>query len=482
MENRALPVFGKWQAVEVLVGGAQGFAYRAVPTSGRGEQVFIKWFVGDLPEERFTREVEALMKIERGVGLPRIRNQGMRDGHPWIAIRFEEGVNLSVFTSQNPQLSAARWLHIALYLTGALRNVHAVGVVHRDIKPANIMIDENDDTTLVDFGLAVIDGQHTQTTTKVIGGSMAFIAPEGLQGFLIVSDQSDIFSLAATLTYLAHGGMPKAVSAPGTRANEGWAKAAAALPVKWMKEILGESLKSDPAKRPTAAKLFELLIAIPVKPVVVSGGMTAKIARSIVSTITDFSQNDDDWGRTRAWMLLVHELDDTADGGYLARTIESFDGVEASLPYWRLYATQHPVVGNLSLYRALRRNPSIAPRELDAASAFLYEAGENGGFTAGNSGLGFELLAIGDYSNALRAFEPLGQKEHTGVALCRHRLGMPPAEDPEYDSYRKFSDFVSAARWCTRRGRKEDAQWLDEQGEIIREDAQWLAEQGEIIQ
>jgi serine/threonine protein kinase len=467
MSSNGLPAFGKWQAVEVLVGGAQGFAYRAVPSCGGGEQVFIKWFIGDLPEERFTREVEALMKIERGVGLPRIRNQGMRDGHPWIAIKFEEGVNLSVFASQNPQLSGARWLQIALNLTGALRNAHEAGVLHRDIKPPNIMIDEHDRTTLVDFGLAVIDDRHSQTIYGEALGTYEFIAPEGLQGLHFVTDRSDIFSLAATLTFLAYGGIPPAVRALGPFANEGWAKAASALPDKWMREVLWESLETGPVKRPTATKLFESLITIPVESVAASEGMTATLARRVGSTIARFAQNDDDWIRVRDWLLFAHELDNTADADYLARIVESTDGIEASIPYWRHFASQRPVMGNVMFYRALLRNPSITTGELNAANALLYEAGENGGFTTGHRGLGFELLALEDYSSALRALEPLGGKEYPVVALCRHRLGMPPAENPEDNSLKNFMNFTSAARMCRKRGNEEDAQWLEEQGVIV---------------
>jgi len=194
--------------------------------------------------------------------------------------------------------------------------------------------------------------------------------------------------------------------------------------------------------------------------------MIATLAIRVGSAIAHFAQNEDERSRARDWMFFAHELGDTAGADYLARFVESLDGVEASLPYWRLYATQRPVMGDLALYRAILRNPSITLGELNAASALLYQAGENGGFREGNSGLGFELLAIGDYSSALRAFEPLGQKEHTGVALCRHRLGMPTAKGPDYDSFMKIKDFESAARWCRRRGREEDAQWLEEQGKI----------------
>lgn len=462
MNEEALPTFDRWQAVEVLVGGAQAFAYRAVHIRGGSRQVFIKWFMGDLPEERFTREVEALTKIERHIGLPRIESHGMRDGHPWIAMRFEEGVNLSVFAGANPELSGARWLHIAIYLAGALRNAHEAGILHRDIKPANIMIDDHDRTTLVDFGLAVIDDRHSQTNHGDFLGTLAFIAPEGLQGALTLTDKSDIFSLAATLVFLAYGGMPPAVRALGPLANEGWEEAAAALPDAWMRNVLKAAVITDPDKRPTSQQLLKELTVIPEASVASSGGMTATLARKIGSTIANFAQDDADWGRVRDWLLFAYNMGDPSGADYLARVVQSLDGVEASLPYWRHYATQRPVMGNLMLYRAIRRNPNSTPSELDDAKALLYRAGEEGGFTDGERGLGLAFLELGDYANALRAFEPLGRGEYPAAALCRHRLGLPPTLMPTYPYGGGFMAWFSAARTCRRFGRDDDADWLEE--------------------
>ena len=463
MDGKALPTFGNWQAVEVLVGGAQAFAYRAVDVRSVGRNVFIKWFVGDLPEERFTREVEALTRIERHIGLPQIRDQGKRDGHPWIAMEFEEGVNLAVFSSLNSELSASTWLRIAIYLTGALRNAHEAGILHRDIKPANIMIDEADRTTLVDFGLAVIDDRHSQTNHGDFLGTLAFIAPEGLQEALTLTDKSDVFSLAATLIYLAYGGMPPAVRALGPLANEGWGEAANALPDAWMRDVLWEAIATDPTSRPTAEKLLKRIFDIPHESVAALGGITAAQARRVGSTIADFAQDRADWRRVRDWLLFAHEMGDPAGADYLARIVESQDGVEASLPYWRHYATQRPVIGNLMLYRAIRENPSTTTSELDDAKALLHQAGEDGGYTSGQRTLGYEFLALGDYSNALRAFGPLGGADYHAAALCRHRLGLPSTTAPTLPPMGRWMAWTSMARVCKKMGRNNDAEWLEAQ-------------------
>src|SRR5262249_31398088 len=91
-------------------------------------------------------------------------------------------------------------------LTGALALAHRFGVVHRDIKPENILLDEDNNAYLADFGIAQILSK-SQSDDMAGMGSPAYAAPEQVVGG-ITSLQSDIYSLGVILYELLTGQHP----------------------------------------------------------------------------------------------------------------------------------------------------------------------------------------------------------------------------------------------------------------------------------
>jgi len=98
-------------------------------------------------------------------------------------------------------------LSLAIQIGEALREAHAKGIVHRDIKADNIMLTSNGQAKVMDFGLAKLKGSLKLTKTSSTVGTLAYMAPEQIQGG-DVDARSDIFSFGVVLFEMLIGHMP----------------------------------------------------------------------------------------------------------------------------------------------------------------------------------------------------------------------------------------------------------------------------------
>ncbi|MFG2073795.1 serine/threonine-protein kinase [Nonomuraea maritima] len=169
--------------------------------------------VGPVPElvERAKREARALARIDHP-GIVKVHDfLDTRDG-PWIVMDHVSGDALGTLIGRSPlpELEVAR---IGAQVLDALRAAHAVDVYHRDVKPDNILITASGKVVLVDFGIAVIEGQSSITTLGRVVGTLDYMAPERLSQ-MPAEAAADLWSLGATL-YTALEGRP-----PFRRTNE----------------------------------------------------------------------------------------------------------------------------------------------------------------------------------------------------------------------------------------------------------------------
>jgi tetratricopeptide (TPR) repeat protein len=97
---------------------------------------------------------------------------------------------------------------MGIQLAGALREAHAGGVIHRDLKPSNVLVTEDGDVKVLDFGLALLRSEASPTQSAVkLEGTVQYIAPEVLRGGM-PDERSDIYSLGAVLYEMATGRAP----------------------------------------------------------------------------------------------------------------------------------------------------------------------------------------------------------------------------------------------------------------------------------
>jgi eukaryotic-like serine/threonine-protein kinase len=128
------------------------------------------------------------------------------DGSPCLIMQFVQSRSLSAVLQDRGTLRLPEVIRIGHDVASALQAAHAVGIVHRDVKPGNVLITDDGSAKLTDFGISHAIGDVTLTSTGMVSGTPAYLAPEVARGGKS-SFAADVFSLGATL-YAALEGAP----------------------------------------------------------------------------------------------------------------------------------------------------------------------------------------------------------------------------------------------------------------------------------
>ena len=130
------------------------------------------------------------------------------EGHErWLVMEYVEGVTLSGLVEREGALTPAQASPLIRQAADALTAAHAAGIVHRDVKPSNILVTEDGQVKLSDFGIARAEADASLTQTGLVTGSPAYLAPEVASGQMATT-ASDVWSLGATLFHALAGRPP----------------------------------------------------------------------------------------------------------------------------------------------------------------------------------------------------------------------------------------------------------------------------------
>ncbi|NLW18173.1 MAG: serine/threonine protein kinase [Candidatus Cloacimonetes bacterium] len=157
--------------------------------------------------QRFIEEarIQAKMKHPNIVSLLSFFNED--DGY-FMVMEFAPGKTLRDLIMNTGPVPEQRTRVILRQILSALEYAHEKGIVHRDIKPSNIMIDENDELKVLDFGVARLMGDPHLTQTGSRVGTVFYMSPEQVQTPRDVDSRSDIYSAGVLLFELLTGRLP----------------------------------------------------------------------------------------------------------------------------------------------------------------------------------------------------------------------------------------------------------------------------------
>jgi eukaryotic-like serine/threonine-protein kinase len=151
------------------------------------------------------REYTAIVAV-RDPRVVQIYDYGVQGGYEYIAMEYLARGDLKARMQQG--LTEEEALRYVEQIAAALQVVHNAGLIHRDLKPPNVMLRENGDVALIDFGLArSLDGTTQSTRTGVLRGSPYYMSPEQAQGDPL-DVRSDFYSLGIILFEMLTGRRP----------------------------------------------------------------------------------------------------------------------------------------------------------------------------------------------------------------------------------------------------------------------------------
>jgi tetratricopeptide (TPR) repeat protein len=155
--------------------------------------------------QRFEREARHTSSLAHP-NIATVFEYGQEKGTSFIAMEFLEGRTLDRIIKDRP-LGWAEGVRVGLLVTSALDLVHRHGLIHRDLKPGNLMLLEDGNVKLLDFGICRSREEQTLTQDGLLVGTVLYMSPEQVHGEQL-STASDIFALGAVMYHALTGVLP----------------------------------------------------------------------------------------------------------------------------------------------------------------------------------------------------------------------------------------------------------------------------------
>lgn len=211
--------FGDYESLEEIARGGMGIVYKARQTS-LNRVVALKMlpaglFAQEESVQRFRAEAEAIAQLQHP-SIVTIHEIGQHDGQPYFTMDYIAGRTLAEIVREGP-LAGTRAAGYVKAIAEGVQYAHEHGLIHRDLKPSNVIIDENDQPRITDFGLAKRLGQRPEigdqrselTITGQVLGSPNYLPPEQAEPKRgPIGPTSDVYALGGILYHLVVGRPP----------------------------------------------------------------------------------------------------------------------------------------------------------------------------------------------------------------------------------------------------------------------------------
>jgi serine/threonine protein kinase len=199
-----------YQIIEKIGAGGMGVVYKAKDTKLK-RTVAIKLLPPLLIEDskaktRFLKEAQAASGLDHPNICTIHEIDETEDGHLFMVMSFCKGVPLTKMIQQK-SYGIEDILDIGLQIGSALSAAHKENIVHRDIKSDNIIITDENNAKIIDFGLAKLADQKKTTKEGIVAGTIAYMSPEQAKGGK-VDHRTDIWALGVVLYEMITGQLP----------------------------------------------------------------------------------------------------------------------------------------------------------------------------------------------------------------------------------------------------------------------------------
>lgn len=200
----------RYEIIKTIGEGGMANVYLAKDTI-LDRNVAIKVLRGDLAtDEKFVRRFQREALSASSLSHPNIveiYDVGEDDGNYYIVMEYIDGKNLKQLLKKRGNLTVSEVVDIMLQITSAMSVAHDSLIIHRDLKPQNILIKEDGEIKITDFGIAMALNATHLTQTNSAMGSVHYFPPEQASG-KGATLKSDVYSLGIMMFELLTGELP----------------------------------------------------------------------------------------------------------------------------------------------------------------------------------------------------------------------------------------------------------------------------------
>ncbi|MEW7858499.1 MULTISPECIES: bifunctional protein-serine/threonine kinase/phosphatase [Pseudomonas] len=254
--------FEGWQVVEVLGHSQQSLLYRVL--DAQQQPWLLKTLPGHLHDDHQAGQSllseEWFLRRVAGRHFPEVHAATARQ-HLYYVMREYPGQTLAEHLQQHGPLPLAQWQDLAERLLRAVGLLHRRQILHRDIKPENLLLGDDGELRLLDFGLAYCPGL-SEDQAHLLPGTPSYIAPEAFNG-VAPTPRQDLYAVGVTLYHLLTGHFPygeiEAFQRPRFTTPVSASRYRPDLP-DWLEQSLERAVQADPAQRYETAEEWLLVL------------------------------------------------------------------------------------------------------------------------------------------------------------------------------------------------------------------------------
>lgn len=201
---------GRYEIQEIIGVGGMSVVYKAYDNiDDRIVAVKIlkdEFLANEEFRRRFKNESKAIAVLSHP-NIVRVFDVNFGERLQYIVMEHVDGITLKEYIQQQGTINWRDAVHFVSQILRALQHAHDKGIVHRDVKPQNIILLQNGNIKVTDFGIARFSRSDTRTMTEKAIGSVHYISPEQARGDM-TDEKADIYSVGVVLYEMLTGKVP----------------------------------------------------------------------------------------------------------------------------------------------------------------------------------------------------------------------------------------------------------------------------------